>query len=210
MAGPGPRDGSCRWRERRRDGRGRLVLRQVEIDSPDEIPDGVLGLEVRLDASPVTADLLAEERLEIRPPRLEASRVDVLGSGQRRRFAGEPVEHARRDRDIDLGSLLLEVADGTEPGDEESREVPEESQRRRKLGGHLDGAKMKQPGSRSAGEGGRDRLGRPGVERWGVRVFEKPEPSRGGDREREASLDRGLARRVTGHCRDGAGSAAGR
>jgi hypothetical protein len=32
-----------------------LVLRQVEVDPPDEVPDGVPGLEVRLDAALVAA-----------------------------------------------------------------------------------------------------------------------------------------------------------
>jgi hypothetical protein len=116
------------------------------------------------------------------------------------------VEQTRRDRDIDLGSPLLEIADGTKPGNEEPCEVPEESQRRRKRGGDLDGAEMKEPGGRSIGEGGRDRLGQLRVERRRVRALEEAEPPRGGDRERELSLDRGLARHVTGHGGAGAGS----
>src|SRR5437762_12323439 len=126
----------------------------------------------------MAADLLAEECLEIGPPRMESSRIDVLGSGQRRRLAGDPVEQARRDRDIDLGSQLLEVADSTEPGHEAPCEVLEESQCRRKRGGDLDGAEVKESGGRFAGEGGCDRLGRPRVERWRVGTLEEAEPSR--------------------------------
>jgi hypothetical protein len=155
-----------------------LVLRQVEIDAPDEVPDGVLGLQIGLDASRVAADLLTEERLEVGPPLLETGRIDVLGSRQRRDLAGELLEGVRGDRDVDLGSPLLEIADGAEPGDEEPCEVPEESQCRRKRGGDLDGAEVKEPGGRSADEGGRDRLSRPRVERWRVRALEEAEPSR--------------------------------
>ena len=173
-----------------------LVLRQVEVDASDEVPDGVPGLEVRLDAALVAADLLSEERLELLPPRLEPLRIDVLGSGQGRGLAREPVDHPRRDRDLHLGASLLEVADGAEPGDEEPREVPEEAQVRRQRGGHLDGAEMKEPGGRSLGEGGRDRPGRPRVERRRVGAVEEAEPARGGDREREPSLGRGGGRRV--------------
>ncbi|MBI3454198.1 MAG: hypothetical protein HY002_00230 [Candidatus Rokubacteria bacterium] len=155
-----------------------LVLRQVEVDSPDEVPDGVLGLQIGLDASPMVADLLAEERFELRPPGPEPGRIHVLAAGQRRRLAGEPVELVRWGRDVHLGAPLLDVAEAAESGDEEPREVPEECQRGRKPGGDLDGAEVKEPGGRPAGEGGRDRPRRPRVERGGVRAFEEAEPSR--------------------------------
>jgi hypothetical protein len=142
-----------------------LVLRQVKVDSPDEVPDGVLGLQVGLDAPPMVADLLAEERLELRPPGLEPGHIHVLAPGERRRLSGEPVELPERGRNVHLGAPLLDVAEAAEPGDEEPREVPEESQRRRKPGRDLDGTEVKEPGGWPADEGGRDRRGRPRIER---------------------------------------------
>ncbi len=155
-----------------------LVLRQVEVHAPDEVPDRVLCPEVGLDASRVAADLVAEECLELRPPRREPGDVDVLGAGQRRRLAREPVQLAgRRDGDVHLCASLLDVADAAEPGDEEPREVPEESQRGRKLGRDLDGAQVKEPGGRPAGEGRHDCGGRRRIERRLVWALDNAEPS---------------------------------
>jgi hypothetical protein len=136
------------------------VLGQVEVDAPDEVPDGVLGLQVSLDASPMAANRFAEECVELRPPGPEPGRIHVLAAGQRRHFAGKPVELAWRGRDVHLSAPLLDVADTAEPGHEEPREVPEESQRGGEPGGDFDGPEVKEPGGRPAGEGGRDRRGR--------------------------------------------------
>ena len=156
----------------------------------------------------MAANRFAEECVELRPPGPEPGRIHVLAAGQRRHFAGKPVELAWRGRDVHLSAPLLDVADTAEPGHEEPREVPEESQRGGEPGGDFDGPEVKEPGGRPAGKGGHDRLGRPRAERRGVRAFEETEPPRGRHREGQPSLDEGLAPRVTRHDDDGARSAA--
>jgi len=156
----------------------------------------------------VTGDLPAEVRLELGPPRREPGGVHVLGARDRGDFTGELLEGSGRDRHSHPIALLLEVADRAEPRDEEPREVAEEAERGRERRGDLDGSEMEEPSGRAGGEGSRDGLGGPGLERRGVRILEEAQPSRGGDREREAVLRLGWERPVTGHLTTGAGAIA--
>ena len=182
-----------------------LVLRQVEADAADEVPHAVPGEEVRLDAAPVTRDLLAEVRLELGPPGLQPGGIHVLGA------RGSGASRARAAREHRGGPARLPGRAAPRGRRTAQSRVTKSRAKSRKnpSAGRAAWAtstapRWKEPGGWPDGEGGRDGLGGPELERRRVRILEEAQPSRGRDGGRESALRRGRLGAVTGHGTTGA------
>ncbi len=106
------------------------VLGQVQAHLADDVPRRMARAQPARDGTAVSADLVDEGPLDVRPLGSDPLGVDILAAVHGRHRGRQPQALVGRAVDLDALSPLLEIRDGAEPGHEGSTDVAQERERR--------------------------------------------------------------------------------
>ena len=133
-----------------------LVLREVEADPPDHVPDRALALQVRLDRAREAPEVGSHLRIERGPRPRERIGRQVLGAGHRRRGRCEPCEIAFGRSELERAPHGLEIGHPAEPRQKELADVTPERERGRQLRRELHRPEVQEAAARPLRERRRD------------------------------------------------------